>query len=104
MSEHAGTLIIGNDPDEWWHGEEAHAVWGHQLEELGAFPVVAYEVEAWEEGTVGWASVKETIAPFRTRSSKGARATSSTSNRASGGSCTCIGRCHSRMSRSWRSR
>ena len=73
LSEHAGTLIIGNDPDEWWHGEEAHAVWRHQLEELGAFPVVAYEVEAWEEGTVGWASVKETIAP--SDSSLDARAT-----------------------------
>src|SRR4029453_3003213 len=29
--------------------------------ELGSFPVASYEVEAWEEGTVGWASVKETI-------------------------------------------
>ena len=73
LSEHAGTLIIGNDPDEWWHGEEAHAVWRHQLEELGAFPVATYEVEAWEEGTVGWASVKETITPFD--SSLDARAT-----------------------------
>jgi class 3 adenylate cyclase len=73
LSEHAGTLIIGNDPDEWWHGEEAHAVWRHQLEELGAFPVVAYDVEAWEEGTVGWASVKETITP--SNSSLDARAT-----------------------------
>jgi class 3 adenylate cyclase len=73
LSEHAGTLIIGNDPGEWWHGEEAHAVWRRQLEELGAFPVVAYEVEAWEEGTVGWASVKETITP--SDSSLDARAT-----------------------------
>jgi adenylate cyclase len=73
LSEHAGTLIIGNDPDEWWHGDEAHAVWRHQLEELGAFPVATYEVEAWEEGTVGWASVKETITP--SDSSFDARAT-----------------------------
>jgi class 3 adenylate cyclase len=62
LSEHAGTLIIGNDPGEWWHGDEARAIWQRQLEEMGAFPVVAYEVEAWEEGTVGWASCKETIA------------------------------------------
>jgi class 3 adenylate cyclase len=73
LSEHAGTLIIGNDPDEWWHGDAAHAIWQRQLEEIGAFPVVAYEVEAWEEGTVGWASVKETIAP--SDSSLDARAT-----------------------------
>lgn len=61
LSEHPGTLIIGNDPDEWWHGADARAIWARQLEELGSFPVAEYEVEAWEEGTVGWACVKETI-------------------------------------------
>jgi len=61
LSELPGTLIIGNDPNEWWHGDEARAIWARQLEELGSFPVTSYEVEAWEEGTVGWASVKETI-------------------------------------------
>jgi adenylate cyclase len=61
LSEHPGTLMIGNDPNEWWHGEEARAIWEHQLEELGSFPVTSHEIEAWEEGTVGWASVKETI-------------------------------------------
>jgi adenylate cyclase len=61
LSELPGTLIIGNDPNEWWHGKEARAIWARQLEELGSFPVTSYEVEAWEEGTVGWASVKETI-------------------------------------------
>jgi adenylate cyclase len=61
LSELPGTLIIGNDPNEWWHGKEARAIWARQLEELGCFPVASYEVEAWEEGTVGWASVKETI-------------------------------------------
>src|SRR5262245_12718744 len=61
LSEHAGTLIIGNDPGEWWHGETARAIWQRQLEEIGGFPVVTDELEAWEEGTVGWASCKETI-------------------------------------------
>ena len=61
LSDHPGTLIIGNDPNEWWHGGEARAIWARQLEELGSFPVARYEVEAWEEGTVGWACVKETI-------------------------------------------
>ena len=46
LSEHAGTLIIGNDPGEWWHGDEARAIWQRQLEEIGGFPVVTYEVEA----------------------------------------------------------
>lgn len=62
LSEHAGTLIIGNDPGEWWHGDEARAIWQRQLSEVGSFPAVVHEVEAWEEGTVGWASCKETIA------------------------------------------
>jgi class 3 adenylate cyclase len=61
LSELPGTLIIGNDPNEWWHGDQARAIWTRQLEELGSFPVTSYEVEAWEEGTVGWACVKETV-------------------------------------------
>ena len=61
LSKLPGTLIIGNDPNEWWHGDEARAIWTRQLEELGSFPVTSYEVEAWEEGTVGWACVRETI-------------------------------------------
>jgi adenylate cyclase len=61
LSEHPGTLIVGTDPDEWWVGQEARAIWGRQIEELSSFPVTADEIEAWEEGSVGWASVKETI-------------------------------------------
>ena len=62
LSEHPGTLVIGTDPAELWRGQETRAVWGRQIEELGAFPVTADEIEAWEEGTVGWASVMETVA------------------------------------------
>ena len=62
LSDHPGTLIIGSDPAEWWRGHEARAVWGRQLEEFGgSFHVTASEIDAWEEGSVGWASVKETI-------------------------------------------
>jgi adenylate cyclase len=61
LSEHAGALMIGTDPAEWWHGQETRAIWGRQLEELRAFPVTWDEIEAWEEGTVGWASAKETF-------------------------------------------
>ena len=53
--------MIGTDPAEWWRGRDAHAVWARQIEELGTFPVTCDEIDAWEEGTVGWASVKETI-------------------------------------------
>jgi class 3 adenylate cyclase len=62
LSEHAGTLIVGTDSAEWWRGAETRAVWGRQLEELrGVFSVRADEIEAWEEGSVGWAALKETI-------------------------------------------
>jgi adenylate cyclase len=61
VSEHPGTLMIGTDPEEWFHGSDARAIWARQLEELDSFSVVGTEIEAWEEGTVGWASVKERI-------------------------------------------
>ena len=62
LSEHPGTVIVGTDADEWSGGHETHAIWGRQIEELGSsFQVAEDVIEAWEEGTVGWASVKETI-------------------------------------------
>ena len=45
-----GILAIGTDADEWWRGHE-RAVWRHQLEETGGFPVTWEAIEAWEEGT-----------------------------------------------------
>jgi adenylate cyclase len=61
LSDDPGTLMIGTDPAEWWHGAETRLIWGRQLQEMGPFPVTATEIEAWEEGSVGWASVKERI-------------------------------------------
>ena len=60
LSEHPDALMIGTDAAEWWRGDAIRAIWARQLEELGA-PFTAEEIEAWEEGTVGWASVKETV-------------------------------------------
>ena len=61
LSDHAGTLMIGTDPAEWFRGSETRAIWARQMQETGAFPVTATEIQAWEEGSVGWAGVKETI-------------------------------------------
>ena len=62
LSDHPGTLIVGSDPAEWWRGHETRAVLGRQIEEFDrSFLVTAGEIDAWEEGSVGWASVKETI-------------------------------------------
>jgi adenylate cyclase len=62
LSEHPGTLVVGSDPAEWWRGNEARVLWGRQLEEFGgSFRVHINQIDAWEEGSVGWASVNETI-------------------------------------------
>ena len=60
MSEHPGALAIGTDGDEWWHSGE-FVVWKQQFEEIGGMPVTFGEIEAWEEGTVGWAATTVTI-------------------------------------------
>ena len=60
ISEHEGLLAIGTDPGEWWHVAE-RAVWRRQMEESGGFPLDWGEIEAWEEGTVGWAGMTMTI-------------------------------------------
>lgn len=57
ISEHAGALIVGTDAEEWWHREDA-AVWRRQTEEAGRLAFSWNEIEAWEEGTVGWAAAK----------------------------------------------
>ena len=59
LSEHLGTLMIGSDADEWWHANE-RAVWRRQFEEMGPIPATWDEIEAWEEGTVGWAGARVT--------------------------------------------
>ena len=61
LSDHVGTLMIGTDPAEFWRGDEMRAIWAQQMRETRDFGVKAVEIHAWEEGTVGWAGVKETI-------------------------------------------
>jgi adenylate cyclase len=57
ISEHPGLLAIGTDAAEWWHGQE-RLVWRRQIEESGGFPITWDEIEAWEEGSVGWAGMR----------------------------------------------
>jgi class 3 adenylate cyclase len=40
---------------------DAAPVWRQQLEETGGFPFEWDEIEAWEEGSVGWAGLQATI-------------------------------------------
>src|SRR5579885_2478973 len=61
ISEHPGSLVVGTDAEEWWHPDAA-PVWRRQLEETGGLPFEWDEIEAWEEGSVGWAGLQATIA------------------------------------------
>ncbi len=98
LAEHPGALTIGTDPDEWWHGPETRAVWGRQLDELGGMPVTWGEIEAWEEGTVGWAAAQMAIEGVD-RSYAVVGPMCSTSNEASGSSYRSTGRSPNQMSR-----
>lgn len=62
VSPHQGTVVIGTDPEEWWTGgSQARAVWAKQLHELGPIPRIPLHVEAWVEGTVGWAAARTKV-------------------------------------------
>jgi hypothetical protein len=61
LAKEPGTLIIVSDPAEWWRDTDAHDIWARQIEEIERFAVTATEIEAWEEGSVGWAGVMETV-------------------------------------------
>ena len=63
VSEQTGLLAIGTDGEEWWHAAE-RVVWKRQIEESGGFPIAWDEIEAWEEGSVGWAGMTMTIVPL----------------------------------------
>jgi adenylate cyclase len=63
ISEQPGMLAVGSDNEEWWHAAE-RAVWRRQIEDSGGFPLAWEEIEAWEEGSVGWAATRMTIRPF----------------------------------------
>lgn len=60
LSEHPGVLGIGTDEAEWIHAAE-FPVWRRQVEETGGLPIAWDEIEAWEEGGVGWAGAKVTL-------------------------------------------
>jgi SnoaL-like domain len=61
LSDHVSALSIGTDPDEWWYPSEAFAIWPRQIEEAGPVQFEPGEIEAWEEGTAGWAATRVTV-------------------------------------------
>jgi ketosteroid isomerase-like protein len=63
VSRSGGTLVIGTDPKEWWSGyEEIHRVFSQQIKEMGGtVEIVASELHAYSEGSVGWTADKATF-------------------------------------------
>jgi class 3 adenylate cyclase len=66
FSQSSDTQFIGPDPNEWWKGfEKISAIGRTQFSEmltLGEAFVVADEIVAWKEGTVGWIAMRCRIA------------------------------------------
>lgn len=60
VSERRGALVVGTEAGEWWYPDAA-PVWRRQFEETGGFPFSWDEIEAWEEGSVGWAATQATV-------------------------------------------
>lgn len=59
-----GVVFIGTDPDEWWPGyDTVGPVFEAQVREMsaGGVTVDAGEIEAFSEGTVGWAAARPTL-------------------------------------------
>jgi len=56
-SKHEEVLFLGTDPDEWWRSWDViDGVIRAQIREMpGGFPSTMHRIDAWSEGTVGWA-------------------------------------------------
>ena len=56
LSRQDGVLVIGTDPQEWWTGHSSIIrVFKAQIDELGGgIPIVAGDLQAYSEGTIGW--------------------------------------------------
>jgi adenylate cyclase len=66
FSPSSETQFIGPDPNEWWKGFENISAIGRtqfsEMSTLGEVFVVADEILAWKEGTVGWIAMRCRIA------------------------------------------
>jgi ketosteroid isomerase-like protein len=65
-SREDGVVMIGSDPDEWWHGHDAIVGAMRSEIESGSAGEVG-EVIAHEEGDIGWATMRGTFADGDTR-------------------------------------
>lgn len=61
FSHQCGVLAIGSDPNEWWTDYETiDQVFSAQFKGGSSKPIIAQDLHAFAEGTVGWASERRT--------------------------------------------
>jgi adenylate cyclase len=60
LSDHPGLVMLGTDAREWFEGPNASSVLKHQMKDQaqGGYPLTCEAINAWEEGSCGWASAK----------------------------------------------
>jgi hypothetical protein len=62
VSRREGTVFVGTDPGEWWEGLEAfRQAMRAQLEAMGGMQIVAGQLQAYREGSVGWAIDRDAL-------------------------------------------
>lgn len=63
LSQQTGALVIGTDPREWWSGYEVIThFYGKQIVEMGGnIQFEGSQIEAYSEGSVGWAADHATL-------------------------------------------
>lgn len=61
MSPDPSLRVLGFDPDEWWKGSTVFGVRQAQSEEQPEFQVRIDDVEGFEDGEFGWATIFSTI-------------------------------------------
>ncbi len=74
ISRREKAVFVGTDPNEWWEGSDAFVEeMRTQSEAMGGMQIVPGRVQAYREGTVGWAADRDglfrlpngTEVPFR---------------------------------------
>ena len=55
VSRQEGAVFVGTDPNEWWEGFEAFVeAMRAQSEAMGGMQIVAGQLQAYQEGSIGW--------------------------------------------------
>ena len=62
ISRQEGAVFVGTDPNEWWEGTEAFVEeMRAQSEAMGGMQIVSGELQAYREGSVGWAVDRDAL-------------------------------------------